>query len=609
MFATGLFEQFEVQMFLSMIGVSDLDVSTDALRARVDLYRDLVENANDLIYVTDLQGNFTAINRAAQRISGYTKEEVLRMNIAQLVAPESLASARQMIQTTLRGEQGTTSNLDLVTKAGRRLTLEISYRLVLQGGIPQGMHAIGRDVTERRRAELLEQDRSKILEMIATRKPLEAILIKIVRMVEQQHPEWTCSVSILRNGKLHLRAAPGFSPEMVNTMDQRHTGPAAGSCGAAAYWRQPIIVTDIASDPVWDECRQPMVKDGIRASWSMPILASTGRVLGTFGVYMGESARPDAEDWKLLQMSAGSAAIAIEQRQLTDQLAYQANHDTLTGLPNRLMFQEKLRREIAAARRSGSMVALLYIDLDKFKLVNDTLGHATGDALLNQVAWRLKNCIRETDTLARISGDEFTITATGLRRAENATIVGDAVMSAFQEPFLLENQERYVTASIGISVYPQDAFDAETLQRNADSAMYRAKNAGKNRYQHFIPEMSVSLQEHLEVDTQLRRALERGEFLLHYQPQFELSSGRLVGQEALLRWQHPKLGAIRPDTFIPIAEENGLIVPIGMWVMEHACYQTRAWQQSGYPLKSVAVNVSSLQFGHRDFVSMVDTAL
>ena len=186
-------------------------------------------------------------------------------------------------------------------------------------------------------------------------------------------------------------------------------------------------------------------------------------------------------------MTSGSAAIAIEQRLLTDQLAYQAHHDTLTELPNRLLFQERLRQAILQARRSETMVALLYIDLDRFKLINDTLGHASGDTLLQQVARRLKSALREGDSLARISGDEFTVIATGLRNPRHASVVAEAVLKSLRNPFEVENQELYVSASVGISLYPQDALDAETLQRNADNAMYRAKSAGKNRFEYFLP--------------------------------------------------------------------------------------------------------------------------
>ena len=603
--AESLEEIRRLTLVRDLRGIRDDD---RALHASEQMYRELVENASDLIYVIDLQGNFTSFNRAAQRVSGYTRTEALAMNIAQLVASEYLESARQMIQKALHGEPATTSDLEIVTKDGRRVMLEISHRLYLQNGIPRGTHAIARDITDRRRQEVLERDRLGVLEMIATRKPLDQILTQLVHMVERQYPEIHAIVSLLRQGSLYPASASALPEDWLKAMRGVRVGPAAGSCGAAAYWSRAVWANDIATDPRWDDYKDLALAHRLASCWSVPILAGNGKVLGTLAAYQSKPCRPDKAHGALLQMAGGLAAIAIEQRQLTDQLAYQAHHDALTELPNRLLFHERLRQAIVHAKRSETMVALLYIDLDRFKLINDTLGHASGDTLLRQVARRLKSCLRETDTLARISGDEFTVIATGMRNPKHASVVAEALLKALRDPFQFDNQELFVTASVGISMYPQDATEAETLQRNADNAMYRAKSRGKNRFEYFLPEMRASISQRLEVESHLRRALERDEFCLHYQPQFDLQNGRLVGQEALLRWNNPKLGSIRPDEFIPIAEENGLIVPIGNWVLQEACRQTCAWQKEGY-LKGVSVNVSAVQFGRSDFVDTVDEVL
>lgn len=573
------------------------------------LYRELFENAHDLIYSIDLQGNFTSVNRATERISGYERSEALRMNIAHLVAPEYLDRARHMMQRTLRGEPPATYDLEVITKDGRRLVLEVSHRLLLEGGMPTGTGAIAREITDRRRGETLEQDRLQVLEMIATRKPLDTILEILVSMVERRYPGVRGIIMMLREDRLYRAAAPNLPETFLTAIDGLWTGPTSASCGAAAYWRQQVIAGDIASDPLWDEHRDHAMRHQLRACWSVPILSAAGQVLGTFALYQDRPGRPDPSQLKLMQMSAGLAAIAIEQRHLMDQLAYQAHHDGLTALPNRVLFEERLKQAIIAARRSGSMVGLLYLDLDRFKLINDTLGHPTGDALLKQVAWRLAGCIRETDTLARISGDEFTVITTSIEDAQSARRVAESLLDAMRDPFQLEGQEIFMTASIGLSVFPQDAQDGETLLRNADSAMYRAKNRGKNGYQQFAPEMNAAMLERLAVENYLRRALERDEFSLFYQPQFELETGRLVGQEALIRWRHPKLGMVSPDKFIPAAEESGLIVPIGAWVLNTACRQAREWQRSGFPLKAVSVNVSAIQLACADFVDTVDGAL
>ncbi|MBI1786378.1 MAG: EAL domain-containing protein [Acidobacteria bacterium] len=592
-----------------VVDVSEQKQSERTLAASEQRYRELVENATDLIYSIDLQGNFTSINKAAERLSGYTREEVLGMNIANLVAPECLDRARQMIQRTLRGEGSQPYELEIVAKSNRRVTLEVSHRLHLHEGTPTGTHAIARDITERRRAELLERDLVQVLEMIATHQPLETILEQLALTVERQYPDAMCAVMLERDRQLMLAAAPRLPAGYQEAVATVRIGPTSGSCGAAAYWKQSVTVSDILRDPIWKDHREIALDHDLRACWSVPILSGKGEVLGTLATYHRQNAQPDRQQMKLLQTVAGAAAVAIEQRRLSEQLAYQALHDSLTGLPNRTLFEERLRQALAFARRHGHLVALMYLDLDRFKLINDTLGHAAGDVLLRQVAWRLRGCVRETDTLARISGDEFTVIATGLKQPEDATVVAEAILNAFRTPFQIEKRELFVTASIGISIYPQDATEATILQRNADSSMYRAKHSGKNGYQYFVPEIGAAISERLELENQLRRALERSEMSLLYQPQFELSNGRLAGHEALLRWNCQRLGRISPGKFIPVAEESGIIIPIGAWVLQHACRQTRTWQKTGYKIDAVSVNVSALQFAQTDFIRTVEQTL
>jgi PAS domain S-box-containing protein len=285
-----------------------------ALKASEQMYRELVENASDLIYAIDLQGNFTAINRAAQRISGYSKAEALKMNIAQLVASDHLEAARQMIQTALRGEPATTYDLDIVTKDGRRVTIEVSHRLLLENGLPRGTHAIARDITERRRLETLERDRARALEMIATRKPLDQILTQLVEMVERQDSRMKAAAFLLRDDRLYVTAAPGLPKGLTTGLDGLRIGPTGCSCGAAAYWGQPVYAADIASDPVWDEHRKLALENKFSSCWSVPILAGNGQVLGTFAVYQQKPCRPSKAQILLLQGASGTAAIAIDWR-------------------------------------------------------------------------------------------------------------------------------------------------------------------------------------------------------------------------------------------------------------------------------------------------------
>ncbi len=297
-----------------------------------------------------------------------------------------------------------------------------------------------------------------------------------------------------------------------------------------------------------------------------------------------------------------------QRREAEDQLAYQAQHDVLTELPNRRLLEDRVQQAIAYARRSGGSFAMFYIDLDSFKLVNDSLGHLTGDVLLKQVAERLRNAVRESDTLARTGGDEFVLVATNLHGPRSAEIIAEKIHEALAAPFQAGGHELFVTASIGISMYPKDGGDAQSLQRSADSAMYEAKRSGKNAICFFTRAMSVAAIERLTLESQLRRALENREMSLVYQPQYHARTQALAGFEALLRWKSPS-GIVPPQKFIPVAEETGLIVDIGNWVLYEACRQILRWSEDGRPPVRLAVNVSEVQFARPDFVRTVQQCL
>jgi diguanylate cyclase (GGDEF)-like protein/PAS domain S-box-containing protein len=294
-----------------------------------------------------------------------------------------------------------------------------------------------------------------------------------------------------------------------------------------------------------------------------------------------------------------------ERKRANEIINHMAYHDTLTGLPNRVRFHERVTMALQAARKNGKMVAIMFLDLDRFKLVNDTLGHQMGDKLLQGVAERVIDCVREGDVVARMGGDEFTVLLREIDDAQDAIDVSHRIINALREPFVIEGYELHTTTSIGIAIYPQDGEDAEGLMKNADTAMYRAKDHGRNNYSFYTPAMNQLGIERLELENGLRYALERGELLLHYQPRVNITTGRIIGAEALVRWQHPTLGLVSPGKFIPLAEETGLIVPIGEWVLEQACRQNKIWQEKGYPPMHIAVNLSARQFQGQGLVEKV----
>lgn len=297
------------------------------------------------------------------------------------------------------------------------------------------------------------------------------------------------------------------------------------------------------------------------------------------------------------------------RKEAEQRLAYLANHDALTGLPNRILFNDRLNHALAHGRRYKKGLAILFLDLDRFKVINDTLGHDVGDMLLQSVAQRVGKSLRNSDTVARWGGDEFTILVDELNSPQDAAAVARRVLEVLTEPFMLSGHEIFVTGSIGITLFPKDGEDAQTLLSNADAAMYRAKEKGKNGYQFYTAAMNASALDRLRLESDLRRALEREEFFLHYQPKVDIRTGQIAGVEALIRWSHPTLGLVSPQQFIPLAEETGLIIPIGDWVLRTACKQNQAWRCAGICSVRVAVNISAQQFRKENLTETVTRIL
>lgn len=304
-----------------------------------------------------------------------------------------------------------------------------------------------------------------------------------------------------------------------------------------------------------------------------------------------------------------SIRYSIAQSRAERRLAYLAHYDDLTKLPNRILFMDRLRQALALSKRENFLIGLLFLDLDRFKVINDTLGHSTGDLLLQQVAGRLKNCVRESDTVARLGGDEFVVLLSAIAQAENASLLAQGIVDALTSPFFLDGQEVFTSPSIGIALSPIDGKDAENLVKKADVAMYQAKDRGGNNYQYFSKSMNKRTHERLNFEIRLRRALKREEFMLYYQPQFAVNSDKLVGMEALLRWRISEDEIALPCQFIPLLEETGIINAVGEWVLYTACTQNRLWQQAGLPSLRMAVNLSSRQLNQSNIVDVVARVL
>ena len=525
------------------------------------------------------------------------------------VHADDRSSVQMRVTQSLEDRQPLNHELRIVRPTGEIRTLFDQSELHFdEQGRVSSMVGACFDITERKLDEKLEQDRSLVLELVAQNEPLPEILAHIVIMIEAQMPGARCSILLLEEGKLRLGAAPNLPDTYSQAIDGLVVGPGVGSCGTACFVGETIITEDIAKDPLWDGYRHLALPHGLRACWSMPIPSKDAGIFGSFAIYHDVPCRPSPRDLEFLSMSTRLATVAIGHRLLTDQLSHQAQHDALTGLPNRVLFQDRLRQALAQAERKQQQVAVLYMDLDRFKPINDTLGHSAGDALLRQAATRLEACMRKGDTLARLGGDEFIVVVTELTNAQHAMRVATKLIEAMRAPFQIDGHELFVSVSLGISVYPDDGSTGEVLMANADAAMYRAKDTGRDNFQWFMAEMTVAAKERMGLESQLRHALELGQLSLHYQPQCG-ANGEIKGFEALMRWEHPVLGTVSPARFIPLAEESGLIIPMGKWALHEACRWLAGWRNAGHPLLRISVNVSAVQFKRTDFVDTVREAL
>ena len=462
-----------------------------------------------------------------------------------------------------------------------------------------GLVGIARDITGRKLADAFRDGQAQLLEMIATSAPLESMLAYLIHLVESQLSGIYGSVLLLDETGTRLRsgAAPTLPEAYVQAIDGLAVGPKAGSSGTAAHRREAVVVADIMTNPLWQNYKGLAAEHGLRSCWSTPILSHQGAVLGTFAMYSTNVREPTAAEKRLIDFATRIAGIAIERKQAEDRIHFLANHDTLTGLPNRALLNDRLSQALLHAQRYGHWVTVIFVDLDNFKFINDSLGYNVGDELLKTIARRMAQRVKAADTVVRLGGDEFVIVL--LDQPKNAEVISAIVrkiQAAIAEPVHLEGHDLRVTSSLGVATYPDDGLDAETLLANADAAMYRAKEVGRDNFQFYTPEMNVKVHEKFLLQEELRNAIARSEFVLHYQPEVDLRSGRVFAVEALVRWNHPKLGLVPPIKFIPAAEETGLIVPIGDWVLHEACRQNKAWQDAGLPPMVVSVNVSARQF-------------
>jgi diguanylate cyclase (GGDEF)-like protein len=371
--------------------------------------------------------------------------------------------------------------------------------------------------------------------------------------------------------------------------------------------RESIVVSDYSRESRFQPSPIQQIH-GVRSAVEV-LICGAGGTYGIVGAYSPEAGRFDGDSANFMQNVSNTLAAFIERKATEDRLSYMAQFDALTGLPNRSMYLDRLGQTLIEAARDKLAVAVLFVDIDRFKNVNDTLGHSAGDTLLVKIAERLKGSVRLGDSIGRLSGDEFAVAVAHLAREDHAAVVAQKIVTGLAAPFVIEGHSVYVSASVGISVYPSDGTEPDVLVKNADTAMYRAKQSGRNAYQFYLPQMHARATQRLRLESQLRGALDRDEYRIHYQPKIDLKTGLISGLEALLRWQSPDRGLVQPGEFISVLEDAGLIIPVGEWVIASVCSQIRRWQSAVAVVPPVAVNLSARQFRQQDLDAVIGRIL
>jgi diguanylate cyclase (GGDEF)-like protein/PAS domain S-box-containing protein len=541
----------------------------DALRESEERYRMLLDGIEDhAIFMMDSRGKVVSWNAGAERIKGYKAEEIIGHNFSCFFLPEDIESGRPEEVLRIAAARGKHEERSMrVRKDGSRFLASVAFTALLDpAGNLRGFSEFSHDLSANKESEaryrgLLEAAPDA---MVVVNQSGDIVLLNI-----QAEKQFGYRRDELVGQKVKTIIPEGFAERLV----------ADGTRSA-------------------EEALSQQIGMGIE-------LIGRRKDGSNFPIEIMLSPLKSAEG---ILVTAAIRNVSVA-RAMSLQITHLAEHDLLTGLPNRMLFKDRVSQAIVLGPRHMKKVAVLFLDLDGFKHINDSLGHPIGDQLLQSIGQRLVDCVRESDTVSRQGGDEFVVLLSEMDESEDAAITSRRILKALAEPHNIDQHDLHVTASIGVSVYPDDGLDAETLIKNADTAMYQAKENGRHSYQFFTSAMNVRAVERQSIEENLRRALERNELSLQYQPKIDLRTGQISGAEALIRWTHPVRGLVSPAQFIPVAEDCGLILPIGQWVLREACRQARVWLDAGLPLGTMAVNISSMEFRDDHFLESVFAAL
>ena len=570
----------------------------------------LVANATDTaVIISDSSSRILHVNGGFTRMFGWQTEEVEGRMPISLLAPHLSADFTDVYRQGLRAGRPVGREEIVVGKQGKRYWAKvISNPIVDAQGEWSYTVSMLTDITRTKMHEALHH---RVLEAMARERPLAEVLEMVCQEVERIAPEVTASIlEVDAQGVLHPLAGGSLPAAYSQALDGVAIGPDVGSCGTAAWRHAPVRVDDIAEDPLWKDFRHLILPLGYRACWSSPICNSQGKTIGTFAFYFRETTQGTDSEFhqQLVNACTHLCALALEREHARARIRQLAFYDALTGMPNRSLLQARADQAIATAARNGEQLAVLFIDLDRFKQVNDSMGHPAGDELLRSVATRLQQVLRTSDIAGRMSGDEF-VAVLPQCDADHVTGTIERLQECLAMPQTIGDNALAVSASIGVAMFPADGRDMETLLHRADMAMYQAKNGGRGRFSFFSNEMNRLAQERLALETALRKALKDNQLHLHYQPQIDVATGQLYGVEALARWTHPELGDISPARFIPLAEECGLIQDLGRWALAEACQQLAQWRGQGVDVPAVSVNLSPSNFHNLDLPRMIADTL
>jgi len=589
-----------------------LRASEARLRESEARYRGVVDDQTELVCRYTPDATVTFANRAFAEFFGCDSDNLAGVKLTDLRP----AAERGRVLERLASR---TADDDVISHVEREVALDGSLRWYqwtdraffdADGRVVEHQ-SVGHDITEQRRAAEFATRQAQILEQIARGVPLEESLQTIAGALEGHFPRFSCAIMLLdpETSKLRVGAAPTLAPRFLESLEGTPVAADSPSCGAAAFVREPVYVRDVTTDDRWSSHCVTAREHGIHAAWSIPIVASDGgAVLGTLDVFAAEPRLPDDEHRQIFFLLAQLASIAIEREAFEDALAHQSMHDSLTGLPNRLLFVDRLHQSIARCQRTKASVGVVFLDLDRFKNINDSLGHDAGDELLVAVARKLQSVIRPGDTVARFGGDEFTVLCEDLSyetARDVAVEISERLLATVIHPMVVRDTEMFVGASVGIALASSGEESAEEMLRDADAAMHHAKESGRGRVEVFDEAMRTRALAAHSTESALHRALERGELRLFFQPIVALSDARCVGAEALVRWQHPERGLLGPSEFIPLAEETGQIVPMGWWIIEEAARNAARWQLEHPEPFQVSINLSARQLLQPDLADRV----